>query len=302
MKMIVLSCEHRSRLNLSIYLQTFMRILIGILTVSLLVSHPAHAASNIKPETSLNFGLLPFLSTKTLVKKFEPMISYLEKTLNRPINVKSAPDFKTYIERATQGEYDLFLAAPHISAYMEKRFQSRRVSRFKRTLKGYFVVHTDSTYKSLSELRGKRFATADQLAVITILGEGELVDNGLDPNKDFVRHYTSHNNAMHLVAQGKQDVAVVGVTIFDNMQAPVKKRLRVLAKTKGIPHMMFHTRRGLSDSDHQAISDAMLRFTASGPGKEFFTKVAYGDMTPINNQDIERLSNLVVLLEQKLKQ
>lgn len=300
MEIIVPGREPRLQFSRSVHIPTFARLLASIIAVFLLIGQPVHAAPSSKSETPLSFGLLPFLSTKMLVKKFEPLISYLETSLNRPINVRSAPDFKTYIERASQGDYDIFLAAPHISAYMEKRFQSRRVSRFKRPLSGYFVVHADSTYLSLSGLRGKRLVTADPLAVITILGEGHLVEKDLDPNNDFVRHFTSHNNAMHLVAQGKQDVAVVGVTIFDNMKAPVKKRLRVLDKTSAIPHMMFQTRHDLPDSEHQAISDAMLKFTASGAGKEFFDKVAYADMLPISDQDMQYLDKLAGLLEQKL--
>lgn len=300
MKNILQNRAHRKLFNQLFDTQTLKRILLGITAACLLSTIPAHAAPNNVAEKPLQFGVMPFLSAAMIVRKFEPLISYLETTLNRPVSLKSAPSFKAYIENAINGDYDLFLAAPHITAYMEKNYQSRRVSRFKRTLKGYYVVHADSTYQSLEDLRGKRFATADPLAVITILAEIGLIDFGIDPDKEMVRHYSSHNNAMQLVAQGEQDVAAVGITIFDNIKAHIKDRLRVLAKTEGIPHLMFQTRHDLPDSEHQAIADAMLKFTASAAGKEFFNKAAFGDMAPITDNDIDKVAFMIPILEQKI--
>ena len=300
MKNVLQNCAHRTRFNLCTYTQQAKRILLSIAVICVLLTHQAHAATSSDTEKPLRFGVMPFLSASMLVKKFEPLISYLETSLNRPVSINSASNFDAFIKNAINGDYDVFLAAPHISAYMEKNHQSRRVSRFKRRLKGYFVVHADSTYQSLDELRGKRFATADPLAVITILAEAELANIGIDPQKDLVRHFSSHNNAMLLVAEGEQDLAAVGITIYDNIPAAIKGRLRVLTETRGIPHMMFQTRRGLPDSEHQAVRDALLNFVSSGDGKVFFENAAFGDMSPITDEDIESVSNLIPLLENRM--
>ncbi len=228
------------------------------------------------------------------------MIAYLEQTLGRPVEIRSAPNFKVYIERAIKGEYDIFHAAPHISAYMEREHQAQRVSSFTRKLKGHFVVHRNSPYQSLADFKGKRFAYPDPLAVITLLGEEMLLNEGLDPDRDFVRHFTTHNNAMILVAKGEQDITVVGITIYDNMPEVVKKNLRVLKSTNSIPHMMFHARKDLAKEDVEALSAAMLAFTKEGPGNVFFSRVAFGDMEEINDQKIKELTRLADLLKNKL--
>ena len=267
-----------------------------------LVCTPVYAKDNSSDTKPLTFGLLPYLSRAVLVKKFNPLIQYLEETLKRPVLIHSAPDFKTYIERASRGDYDVFLAAPHIAVYMEQRYQARRISKFSRQLTGYFVVHADSAYETLNDVRGKRLVSADPPAVITILGERALVEHKIDPVNDMVRQYTTHNNALRLIAQNKQDVAVVGVTIYDNFSQPLKSQLRILALTDTIPHMMFYSRSDLADSDYHAIMTAMLDFTAQGAGKSFFRNVAFGDMVAITDQDIEQVGSLIDILETKLKQ
>jgi phosphonate transport system substrate-binding protein len=270
------------------------------LLATCVVMSTACFADDTPQQKPIRFGLLPFLTKTTLVRKFDPLIIYLEQTLNRPIEIRSAPNFKIYIERAIKGEYDVFLAAPQISAYMEQEHQSQRISRFTRELKGYFVVHKNAPYKTLADLQGKRFAYPDPLAVVTLLGEETLLEAGLDPDKDFSRHYTSHNNALQLVAKGEQDIAVVGITIYDNMPEVIKKNLRVLGSTAAIPHQMFHARKGLPKEDVVKISAAMLAFTKDGAGKAFFSQVAFGDMAAITDQQINALGKLVDLLKIKL--
>ncbi len=276
------------------------RYYVGILTGVILLAclPPAAAAEDGAP---IKFGLLPFLSAGTLVKKFDPLIKYLEQELDRPVHIAAAPDFKTYIERARDGHYDVYLAAPHISAYLEETAQARRVSRFARNLKGYFVVRINARYDSLTELRGQKLASPDPLAVITLIGERALVDAGLDHEADFVRHYTTHNNALRLVASGEQDCAVVGVSSYDNIPEPIKQQLRVLDQTAVIPHMMFHARKDLPEADYQAVKSAMLKFTADGAGEAFFKQAAFGDMAPITDAEIAQVHNLVELVDDKMR-
>jgi len=57
--------------------------------------------------------------------------------------------------------------------------------------------------------------TPDELAVITLLGGGTLVDNNINVKKDITLNYTtSHNNALHSVAEGRSDAAIAGIAAF----------------------------------------------------------------------------------------
>ena len=249
----------------------------------------------------LQFGLLPYVSTRKLFAYYTPLQRYLEQALGRHVRMTTAPDFATYIERARQGDYDLYHTAPHFAAQAEVEFGYRRVSRFMRELDGSIIVARDGPIKSATDLRGRTLNTPDALAIITFLGEQWLRDNGLRPGVDVeVRHSPSHNNAILAVAHGEAEAAVASAAVFENMPRRVTSRLRILTSTKKVPHMMFMAGPKLSDAEVQRLRKVMLDFTAHGAGKEFFATTGYGDMGSITDQEMLRLKPFVTELNDRV--
>jgi ABC-type phosphate/phosphonate transport system substrate-binding protein len=66
-------------------------------------------------------GVLPYLSGERLFEVFLPMKDYLEVQLKRRIVMSTAPDFKTYVQRAARGDYDIYQTAPHFALLAETR-------------------------------------------------------------------------------------------------------------------------------------------------------------------------------------
>lgn len=280
-------------------------VLVGLL---LLVGQAwgAPSSDNVgKPPSAqhpLQFGLLPYLSTRKLFSHYAPLQHYLEKALGRPVRMSTAPDFATYIKRAREGQYDLYHTAPHFAAQAEAEFGYRRVSRLLRELDGSIVVARDGNIRSVADLRGRTLVTPDALAIITFLGEQWLRDNGLRPGVDVeVIHAPSHNSAIMAVARGDAEAAVTSASVFENMPQKISHRLRILASTKKVPHMMFMAGPHLSDLEYQQLRKAMLAYTAKGAGSEYFTMTGYGDMGPIEDRDMQRLAPFLKELNQKLK-
>lgn len=258
------------------------------------------ARNEVKP---LQFGLLPYVSTRKLFAHYAPMKQYLEKVLGRPVRMSTAPDFATYIARARQGQYDLYHTAPHFAAQAEAEFGYRRVSRLLRELDGSIVIVRDGPIKSAADLEGRTLQTPDALAIITFLGEQWLRDNGLRPGTDVeVRHSPSHNTAILAVARGEVEAAVTSAAVFENMPQRVIRRLRILTSTKKVPHMMFMAGPNLADSEYQRLRKAMLEYAANGAGEAFFARTGYGDMGPIEDQHMRRLSPFISELNAKLQQ
>ncbi len=250
----------------------------------------------------LQFGLLPYLSTRKLFAYYTPLKQYLEKALGRSVIMSTAPDFATYIERARQGQYDLYHTAPHFAAQAEAEFGYRRVSRLLRELDGSIIVVRDGPVHRAADLRGRTLVTPDTLAIITFLGEQWLRDNGLRPGVDVeVIHSASHNTAILAVARGDAEAAVTSAAVFENMPLRVNSHLRILTSTKKVPHMMFMAGPNLSDLEYQQLRRAMLAFTADGAGKAFFATMGYGDMGPITDAAMHRLSPFITELNAKLQ-
>ncbi|NOX42413.1 MAG: phosphate/phosphite/phosphonate ABC transporter substrate-binding protein [Gammaproteobacteria bacterium] len=250
----------------------------------------------------LNVGLLPYLSTNRLIDTYKAIKDYLQNTLNRPVRLITAPDFKTYIQRTIEGEYDIYHTAPHFAAYAESKASHRRLSRFTRMLDGNVIVRKGSPIKAVKELSGKVLATPDRLAVITMLGEMLVQENGMQPGKNItLRNAGSHVNAILSVTRGNADAAVVSAAIFERQPDSTKSKLRILTKTKQIPHTMFMANSTIAEEDYNAIKKALLAFTAEGPGSDFFKQTKRKNMSAISDQDMDSLQPFVKLLKTRLQ-
>lgn len=278
--------------------------LLVMLSVLLLNNHVYAETSAMKAEQDtkpLTLGLLPHLNSRKLLKVYDPLIKYLEQTLQRQVNATTAHDFTTYYKRSSQGEYDLYLTAPHHAAYVELHNKARRLAKFARPLYSVFVVHKNSRYQTIVDLKGGVIAMPDHLSVTSIVGELTLVDNGLILNKDVTIKYSgTHSNAMTLAAGKFVDAAIVGVSAFEKMDKKFTKHLRILVKNRVIPHMMFMAKSKMENEEYKIIKKAMLDFNAKGAGKKFFYDSIFGDMSNITDEDMQRLAPLLPILSDRI--
>jgi phosphonate transport system substrate-binding protein len=281
------------------------KLLVG-LTIWLCVQHPGVLAQtdhdNGKVNTHpLRVGLLPHLSSNMLIKKYQPLIEYLRKNLQRPVIVNTAPSFRAYIDRAADNRYDIYLTAPHFAAFHERQNDHQVLTRFSRELHGVFVVRKDSRFKAIRDLKGTTVVTPSPIAAISMLGEVKLMDNGLGINREVLIKYTkSHTSALVSVADAKADVAIVGVSAYELMPKKTKKTLRILSKTDTIPHMFFLSSPNVLNSEQEKIKAALLSFADDEMGGLFFSDAAFGDIIPATEQDIVRMDPMIPLLKKRL--
>ena len=249
----------------------------------------------------LQMGVLPYLSSERLFEVFLPMKDYLETQLKRRIVLSTAPNFKTYAQRAARGEYDIYQTAPHFALLAETEQGYRRVARLTRELEGDIVVRHDGPVQRVEDLRGRTVITPDALAITSMLGEQLLLDHGVRA-VDYRRlRSTSHNNAIMTVYRREADAAFTSAAVFERLAPEVKRALRVLAKTRSVPHMMVMAHPRLSPPEYERLKSALLAFTRDGPGRKFFETTGYGDIGPIADADMERLRPFLKDLKERLK-
>lgn len=272
-----------------------------LLVTGLLAIGPTAATLAAEPPP-LQMGVLPYLSGERLFETFLPMKDYLETKLDRRIVLSTAPDFKTYVQRAARGDYDIYQTAPHFALLAEVEQGYRRVSRLTRELDGDIIVRRDSPVQRVEDLRGRVVITPDALAITSVLGERLLKDHGLSPERDYrLSRATSHNNAILTVRHGAADAALTSAAVFEQLPPEVKRDLRVLTKTRQVPHMMVMAHSRLPAADYERLKHALLAFTRDGPGRKFFEATGYGDMAPITDADMARLQPFLKDLKDRLK-
>ncbi len=271
------------------------------LAVGLVVAGMSIATLAAEPPP-LQMGVLPYLSSERLFEYFLPMKEYLEGRMKRRIVLVTAPDFKTYVRRAARGDYDIYQTAPHFALLAEVEHGYRRASRLTRDLDGDVIVRRADPARRVEDLRGRTVITPDALAITSMLGERLLKEHGLLPGRDYrLLRASSHNNAILTVHRGGADAALSSAAVFEQLAPEVRRELRVLVKTRQVPHMMVMTHPRLAAADHQRLKQALLAFTRNGPGEKFFQTTGYGDMGPITDADMARLRPYLQDLKDRLQ-
>ena len=261
----------------------------------------AMSASAAEPPP-LQMGILPYLSSERLFENFLPLKDYLETQLQRRVILSTAPNFKTYFQRATRGDYDLYFTAPHLALLAEKDYGHQRVSRFSQELGGIVVVRRDSLVQRIQDLRGRTVVAPDDLAIIAILGENLLKQNGLLPTSDYRwLRSSSHNNALLTIYRQGADAALVDSGMLKQLPAEISQKLRILSRTRTLPNIMAMTPLRLTRVETVRLQSAVLAFTRDGAGQKFFAATNFGDMKPISDADMARLRPYLKVTRQRLQ-
>jgi phosphonate transport system substrate-binding protein len=274
----------------------WLRLMLLLFTV--LLPAPASAAE----PPPLQMGVLPYLSSEQLFKNFLPLLHYLETKIKRRIIMSTAPNFKTYAQRAARGDYDIYLTAPHFALLAETTQNYHRLSRVSHELNGYVVVRHDSMIQQIEDLRGRTVITPDKLAITSMLGEQLLLKHGLSPELDYrLERSASHNNAILTVYRGGADAAITEPAVYDRFTPDIRRELRVLAKTDQVPHVMFMAHSRLSAKDYEQLKAVLLTFTRDGDGRHFFEITGLDNMVPITNADMEKLHPFIALTWERMQ-
>ena len=276
----------------------FPRIFLSTLLGLALISTPLRAAP-----PPLEIGIFPYLSTRTVLTLHQPLRHYLEKTRGRPVQLYTAPDFKTFVERTQRGDYDIVVTAPHFARLAQTEAGYMPLAMYTRELRGLVVVAKESPYKDIGELRGKTVAIPNRLAIVTSMSLQLLRDRGLEPGSDFkLLAAASHNSGVLSVQHGEAQAAIVSVTALQQMPDELKDGMRVLATTDDVPHVMYLTHSRLGPAEIDRIKTALLRFAESPEGRAFLQANGFEGLKPVDEADLKKMDPYVKELKHMLGQ
>lgn len=263
------------------------RAIAGLLAGWLLLIPVLAAAERLKP---LEIGVFPNLSARVVVTMYQPLRDFLEKDLGRPVEVYTAPDFRTFVERTQNGGYDVVITAPHLARLAQIETGYIPLANYTDPLRGLVVVPKRAPIAGLEDLRGKTVAVPDRLAVVSMVGVHLLRDHGLSPETGLHLAYAkSHVNAALSVLRGEADAAVVGSAPFAQLPKEVRDGLRVLAYTEPIPSQFYLASPRLPPQVVADIGRALMGFAATPEGRRFMETNRFGGLKPTSEGDLKKM-------------
>ena len=250
----------------------------------------------------LVFGVFPYVTAKQIVETYRPVANALEKHLKRRVLLYTARDFKTFVARTRQGEYDILLTAPHLAWLAQQEAGYRPLLKHTQDLYGLLVVKSDSPLQTLEAFRGRTLATADSIAIVTLALQAELAAHGLRPNIDYrtIDAGTQRNAALQVI-QGRADGGTLGVHAYKLMPDALRQQLRVLAETPPLSSLMYLAHPRLRDAQAQAVRQALLGFAATPEGQAFMRSGGFGGFAEVDGSELRAIRPYAVQAQEILR-
>lgn len=243
------------------------------------------------PKT-VRIGLIPTEGGADIVKRFEPLIAHLEKTLGIKVEAQSASDYAGVITAMAHKHIDFAYFGP--KSYVEASEKAGAVAvameRDTSGEPGYYgviIAKKGSGIEKLEDAKGRVFAFTDPNSTSGYLVPNLLFyrDLKVDPKQYFkeVKFSGSHGASILAVKNGTIDVAATNNIDLNRMSEKGQVSwddFTVLWKSELIPGSPMCARKDLPESLKAAFAGALMTFNADKQGLE---KLQIGGYAPADD-------------------
>lgn len=250
-------------------------------------------------EKPLILGIHPYLSSSELYRRFSPLADHLSREVGRPVQIHIENSYDSHINAIGKGRTDIAFMGP--ASFVKLTSKYGRVpllaafeTKGSRTFKGVIVVRQDSPIKTLSDLRGKKFAFGDVDSTMShLVPRFMLLNAGIDVKRlGKFEFLTNHDNIALGVLAGNFDAGALKEDIYNEY---AKQGLRALATSAPMPDHIFVARKGLPDDLVRKISTILisLRDTESGRLVLGSIQSSLTALVPARDSDYAQLRSLL---------
>ncbi len=239
------------------------------------------------PQT-VRIGLIPTEGGADIVKRFEPLIKHLEKTLGVKVEAQSASDYAGVITAMAHKHIDFAYLGPKSYVEASEKAGAVALAMEKDTSgePGYYgviIAKKGSGIEKLEDAKGKVFAFTDPNSTSGYLVPNLLFyrDLKVDPKQYFkdVKFSGSHGASILAVKNGSIDVAATNNIDINRMSEKGQASFddfTVLWKSELIPGSPMCARKDLPESLKAAFAGALMMFNADKPALEKLQIGGYG--------------------------
>jgi phosphonate transport system substrate-binding protein len=272
-----------------------IRLMSALLCAVALVG-PAGASQD-KP---LVFGVYPFLSPSQIVSQFAPLAEHLAKALDRPVELRSAKNFGTFIKRTRAGEYDLIFTAPHMGRMAEQQDGYRPLVQTGYRIVVVVLAKKDGAVDGLAGLKGRSLAVGAKLSMTYQITDLALLKHGLALGREVKFIDTaSFSNVIEAIMRGEADAGATGTLLWDTAPPEQRAALREIYRSEPVPGFLV-----LSHPRHDAAfakraTRALVDFSTTTAGQGYFSNNKQIDFRPLDPATMKQLDPFTKVFEHR---
>jgi phosphonate transport system substrate-binding protein len=203
----------------------------------------------------------------------EPLRNYLERQLGITVELVVGKSYASTGEDLRRGNLDIAYLGP-VTFVLQSRYaelepfaRPTHAGNIGPTFKAVIIAPSDSTTKTLAELKGKEIALGDLASTSgSWVPRHMLLEAGLIADRDYRRSHMGTHDAVakavanHKVAAGGLSLGIYTRLLEEKILAP--EATRVIAESRPIPEYMWTFRAGLEPILREEIRQAFIRLRA----------------------------------------
>jgi phosphonate transport system substrate-binding protein len=267
-------------------------ITIIFLLTTLLTQAPLLAADSTE-DSSLLFGVFPYLSTQKMEHIYAPIAARFSHLVDRPVILRSRPDFERFREQLAQQTYDIVFIQPfdYVRVAASKgylplaRWVSSSDSDDNGKLRALFVTRADSDLESIQDLEGRAVAVPHRDAAVSLLGKYSLAKNHINAE---VRVAGNHLACLQQVQVKRAAACITAqppVKLFEKKHAV---KLKLIYQTDSIPSSLFAIHERVPANQRKSLENELLSWRIGNPAqKNYLSQGAWTRLYPAADSDYD---------------
>lgn len=247
---------------------------------------------------TLSFGIPPQQSPVEVVKRWTPILQYLEKKTGLNLELKTAKDIPTHQQQIMDGLYDIAYVNPntYVAANKNKGYQAFA---HEKDGKAYsiIVVRKSGPITQLSELSERTMAFPSNFAVMaTILPLKHLEEQRIPVRAQYV---VSMDSVYRSVAKGLFLAGGGESRTFGSLDPEMRDQLVVLWQSQELPPFPFLAHPRVSAATLSTLQNAMIGMSQDPEGQALLRVVNIRGLEKSTDADYNGVRKLNLPLQVK---
>ena len=261
-------------------------------------------ANAVNPDPStLKVALLPDENAATIIKKNRPLQEYLEKKLDRKVQLIVTTDYSSMIEAMRHGRLDLAHFGPlsYVLAKQKSEIEPFAAIRQKgkTTYQAVVIANTSAGIDRIEDIAGKDVAFGDKASTSShLIPKSMLAEKKLYAGQNYREHFVGAHDAVAMSVQnGHAQAGGLSKPIFETLvsRGMIKpEKVKVIAESEPFPQYPWTMRSDLDPQLKQKIKSAFMEINDPAILKPFKAE-GFGAVTDKDYDVVRNLGSLLKL-------
>ncbi|HEU5316314.1 MAG TPA: phosphate/phosphite/phosphonate ABC transporter substrate-binding protein [Chloroflexota bacterium] len=267
----------------------------------------------------IKMAFVPNAEAGKLLENMKPFVEMLQKETGYTFETSVPTSYAAVVEALGAKQVDVAWMGPLAYVIANQKygaklmlmsvFQDAKTGAQKRTYPGGIIVKSDSTAKTIQDLKGKKFAFTDPASASGYLYPMDyLAKQGITNPKSFFSEVIfagGHDKVVAAVLSGQVDGGAIYTDILDRVQTTfptVKQDIRVLVQTADIPNDGVFSRKDLPEPVFTKVQSGLLAVVGRPEGKQALQKgIGIDGLTKGEDKEYDPLRNAAKVLNMDLE-